>query len=40
MDKISIIVPVLNSKEHLNRIIMGLLKQTIKDMEIIIVYSG
>ena len=40
MDKISIIVPVLNSKEHLNRIIMGLLKQTINDMEIIIVDSG
>ncbi len=40
MDKISIIVPVLNSKEHLNRIIMGLLKQTINNIEIIIIDSG
>lgn len=40
MDKISIIVPTLNSREHLNRIIMGLLKQTYTNLEIIIIDSG
>lgn len=40
MEKISVIVPVLNTAEHLNRIIMGLLKQTYKDIEIIIIDSG
>ncbi len=40
MEKISIIVPVLNTAEHLNRIIMGLIKQSYKDFEIIIIDSG
>lgn len=40
MKKISVIVPVLNSKEHLNRIIIGLLKQTYTNLEIIIVDTG
>lgn len=40
MEKISVIVPVLNTAEHLNRIIMGLLKQSYKDLEIIIIDSG
>lgn len=40
MKKISIVVPVLNFKEHLNRIIMGLLKQTYTNFEVIIVDGG
>ena len=40
MEKISVIVPVLNTAEHLNGIIMGLLKQSYKDLEIIIIDSG
>ena len=35
MDKISIIVPVFNCHEHLNRIIMGILKQTYINIEIV-----
>ena len=40
MDKISIIVPVFNCHEHLNRIIMGILKQTYINIEIVIVDGG
>lgn len=40
MKKISVIVPVLNLREHLNRIIIGLLNQTYKNIEIIIIDGG
>ena len=40
MDKVSIIVPVFNMCEHLNRIIISLLKQTFMNLEIILVDRG
>jgi len=40
MDKISVIVPVFNMCEHLNRIIISLLHQTFMNMEIILVDRG
>lgn len=40
MDRISIIVPVFNMCEHLNRIIISLLHQTFMNIEIILVDRG
>jgi len=40
MDKISVVVPVFNMCEHLNRIIISLLHQTFINIEIILVDRG
>lgn len=40
MEKISVIVPVLNCREHLNRIIIGLLNQTYRNLEVIVLDNG
>ena len=40
MEKISIIVPVYNSEKYLNKCINNLIKQTLTDIEIIIINDG
>ena len=40
MSKVSIIVPVYNVEEYLERCINSILKQTLKDIEIILVNDG
>ena len=40
MSKISIIVPVYNSEKYLSKCLNSLIKQTYKDIEIIVVNDG